>query len=164
MCWWTKWTSNVLSSACTLGCQHGHWKQSKVADPNPFPLMNIYHSKKPDPYLLAIIPNSTVSIPPNPCATSCIYKPRNLFQFSSASTLKAVYLVPFCVFTCVMLCSSFGAEKIFSTDGSLKKRPFWIFLSIWMQMSQHPVVSESKVRWISLVLSLVKENYKWKYL
>ena len=63
--------------------------------PQSLPPHEYLSFKNPDPYLLAIILKSTVSISTllaNPCAMPCIYKPRNLFQLGSASTSEPVFL------------------------------------------------------------------------
>lgn len=109
-------------------------KQSKVVDPNPFPLMNIYHSKTLIHIcLLSFLtlqslspPFSSIHAPcqayinPKICFSSAAQQHRGLFFFFSW------FYSPFHwkVFTCVTLSSFFGAKKIFSTDGSLKKSPF----------------------------------------
>lgn len=62
--------------------------------PQSLPPYEYLSFKNPDPYLLAIILNATVSISTllaNPCAMPCIYKPRNLFQLNSASTSEAIF-------------------------------------------------------------------------
>ncbi len=86
---------HVLQSAHK--CQHRHGKQSKEqADPNPIPLMNMYHSKNPDPYLFDVILNSAVTIPPPPTFSTprsmlCIYKLINLLRFKSTSTSENLF-------------------------------------------------------------------------
>lgn len=79
---------------CVSVCVHrsvntGTEKQSKErADPNPFPRMNMYHARNPDPYLLTQIPNSAAPDPiPHACASPCIHKlSKSVFGCKSSST------------------------------------------------------------------------------
>lgn len=128
--------TNKMNPECPFKYAHAQvstraLKTIQSGRPQSLPPSEYLSFRNPDPYLLAIILNSTVSISTllaNPCAMPCIYKPRNLFQLSSASTSEAVFVVLFwfllkSFYTChavfVLWC-----REIFSTDGSLKKSPF----------------------------------------
>lgn len=133
--------TNKMNPECPLKYVHAQ-VSTRVLEtiqsgrPQSLPPHEYLSIKNPDPYLLAIILNATVSISTllaNPCAIPCIYKPRNLFQLSSASTSETVFFL-FCFvfilgpaekFLHVSHCHlSFGAEKIFSTFGSFEERSF----------------------------------------
>lgn len=66
----------------------GAEKQSKErADPNPFPRMNMYRAKNPDPYLLTQIRNSAALIP------SPMHAPRHACKNFQKSVLRSQKLI-----------------------------------------------------------------------
>lgn len=88
-------------------------QQSKErADPNPFPRMNMYRAKNPDPYLLTQIPNSAALLIPSP-----MHAPRHayinfqnrFFGRKSSSALENLFFFsPECIFF-----SAIAAESLF---------------------------------------------------
>lgn len=112
--------------------------------PTPIPSPYEYLSfQNPDPYLLAIILNSTVSISillANPCAMPCIYKPRNLFQLSSASTSETVFVVLFwfplkSFYTCYAVFVLWCRENLFHW---WRKVIFVVYWNMWIQIRWCP--------------------------
>lgn len=94
---------------CTQKCQHGHGKQSKErADPNPFPHMNMYHAKNPDPYLLTQFPNSAALIP------SPMHAPRHAYiNFQNRFSGAKAHLCLRIFFSLGMYFFAFAAESLF---------------------------------------------------
>lgn len=133
--------TNKMNPECPLKYMHAQvstraLETIQCGRPQSLPPHEYLSFKNPDPYLFAIILNATVSISTllaNPCAMPCIYKLRNLFQLSSASTSEAVFfffLVLFSVqlksfYTCHAVIFLLVQRHFFSTVvGSLNKGPF----------------------------------------
>lgn len=144
-----------MNRECPLKYMHaqvstGALETLQSGRPQSLPPHEYLSFKNPDPYLFAIILNTTVSISTllaNPCAMPCIYKLRNLFQLSSASTSEAVFfffLVLFSVqpksfYTCHAVVFLLVQRNVFPLLLALwTKVLFVVFLNIRTQIRLRP--------------------------